>query len=79
MAELFDSLPEFLMEKMGLSKEQAGLVGEWHQSVAETHSRIYKAWLLNKLIGGLLNHENVKLAAGALAFAALPKAPPPAA
>ena len=69
MAALFDTLPEFLREKRGLSGEQAAIVSEWHQSTVEKHSLSYKAWLLNKLIAGLLMHANVKLAAGALAFA----------
>jgi hypothetical protein len=69
MALLFDTVPDFLREKMGLTLGQAVLVSEWHGSIVKVHGVAYQAWLVGKLVAGLLNAENVRLAAGGLAFA----------
>ena len=69
MAALLDTIPDFLQERMGLSKHQAGMVGEWHVSVVKHQGMVYQAWVIERLVGGLLNNENVRVAAGGLAFA----------
>ena len=69
MAALLDTVPDFLREKMGLTADQAGMVGEWHVSVVKYHGMAYQAWVIEKLVGGLLNTENVRVSAGGLAFA----------
>jgi hypothetical protein len=69
-AEFIEALPDELRELFGLNEEQAAGVAQLFGATLERMAKQQKAFLLGRIIGGLLQPGNVQLRIFGLAFAA---------
>lgn len=65
-----DPLHAQLMERYSIPESVARAIALWHMSEVEREAISYKAFLLQRLIGGFLLADNPKLSAAGLAYAA---------
>lgn len=70
MAGRVDTLAETYAERYGISEDLAARIAADHVEAVEAEAMTYKAFLFQRLIGAFIAPGNVKLRAGALAFAA---------
>jgi len=75
MALLCDQLRDDLAERFGHAEGDQGSAERWKKVAAymaarvEEESRRYQSWLMNKLVGALIDAPNPKLSVAGLAFA----------
>lgn len=64
-----DSMEDGLAEQFGLTARQARGIADWHRGRMEEEQRQAKAFLLQRVVAGLIHPGNVRVRVGALAFA----------
>ena len=65
-----DTLADQLAERFGVSGDTAKRIVAWHNEAVEREAITYKAFLFQRVIAGFIEPGNLRVRAGALAFAA---------